>query len=1257
MFQQKHLFAAAPAFALLAGCSLMVADQTQCESSSDCTLGAVCSQGLCTVVADAGAVDAGAADAGADAGAPDGGADAGTPWVARFSVTGVATPRAGEAVAVTVTAQTANQEIAAGYRGTVRFSSTGAARVPATLPEDHAFAAADEGKHTFTVTFFDATSQRLTVTDAADPRIAGSMHFTVQAEAPAKVVLSGVPASVAAGTASSLTVSVVDKYDNPIPGFAGSVAFTSSDARAEVPASYQFLAAENGSHSFPGVVLKTAGSQTLTAQVTLAGSALSGVQTIVVHPAGADHFAVSGIGTGIPMDFLQSVTVIAQDAYGNQVAGYRGTIRFTTEDSGATLPADYTFETADNGARTFTHQVSFSKSGTFTVAATDISQSSLRGAQSNIVVLVGAATSLTVTGIPSSVTAGTAYGVRVTAVDKNGTRVTSYSDTVTLTSSDDRATFAPDSLHTFAGGDGGAFDFTVTFRTAGSQSISAADAANRSGAQNDIAVAAAAASALAVSGVPSPITARATANSLAVAARDQYGNTDQSYRGTVRFTSSDPHAVLPGNYVFNAADNGSHTFAGVSFRSAGIQSITATDVVHSNINGKQDPIDVEPGAVASVTFVQQPGNVVVGAALGTVQVRLADQDGNVATNATAQVALSLVETPPSGAALSGATTAAPSGGLATFTGLSVDRAGTYSLRATVAGVSVSGISNDFEATCAPGYSGSDCKACANGYKASTDTPGACIAICSEPNPCTSPPADTCDGNNLVRRNSPGSCETSASAPYYLCTYTSTSEDCATATANGICFTDSSSIGHCIEDPCHGDLCADQASDCEPDGVTRNTYAASCVPTGVGTHRCDQAKTSTLCADQVCYLGACSPASAPAAGELVVSEVMHTPAEGSGAGRWLEVTNTSSKLLNLAGLSVEDGVGHSFSLPASPPALVAAGGRYVFGEVAASGVNAVLPILGSFAMDASGGDLQLKVGGTAVAALAWDSSFPSAAGAAMNLSAKFVNPLAALRAFHWCSATTAMSGGGADRGTPGGANIDCAQVGTTLIAADHAVSGCKTDRPASLTASAGSSAGPIFGLVYEPNATDLSRVANDYYPFIQGQVGFGATGTDPSGSGWTWAPAAWNTGYNAANSDSDELSGSLLISLAGQYSYGYRFRLVDDGDAQGPWAYCDADGRVAAAPPISTGFPIVAVVPTIASTSPSEPKLGTALTIAGAGFTEPTTVAIGGVAQNAVVTSPTQLDLAAVDLSTLQGDQPLVVTSNGQSATATVHVVP
>ncbi len=1166
--------AALVALGFLSGCSLLVAGQTACKSSADCTDSASCVDGVCIAALDAGA---GAADAGADAGlssdagtSPDAGAS-----VVGFSVTGVATPAAGQVIAVTVTAQTASGQTATGYRGTVHFSSSGATRLSPALPADYAFADSDDGRHAFGVTFYEAIPQSVVVSDAADPRITGSMSFTVQAGAPAKVALSGVPASEAAGAASSATVSLLDESGNAILGFLGTVAFTSSDAKAQLPATYSFLASENGSHTFlNGVALKTAGSQTLTAHVTGTGVDLSASLPVEVSAASIDHLSVSGIGTTIPNDLAQDVTVVAQDAYGNAVAGYQGTIHFSTEDASTTLPADYTFVSADAGTHTFANEVSFSKSGTFSVTAADTAQSGIRGVEANIVVQAGAATALTVANLPSSVVAGTSHAVRVTAVDKDGNTSPGYLDTVTLTSSDLKATLTPSS-HTFVAGDGGVFDFTVTFVTAGTQSVTAKDLGKRTGSQTGISVVAAAATALTVAGVPSPIASHATAN-VTVTAVDSYGNVDHGYRGTVHFTSTDPSAVLASNYAFTSADNGTHTFTGgVSFRTAGPRSVTATDTAHASINGKQDAISVVPGAVTSVTFSQQPADTTVGAALGTVQIRLADQDGNLATNATAAVVMSL-QTSPTGATLSGTASVAPSYGLATFTGLSVDRAGPYTLKATESGAS--GVSSTFNAACATGYSGADCKSCANGYKPSTVTSGACVLVCSETNPCTSPPADTCsNGTTLAQHSSPGTCSPSGSAPYYSCAYPPTQVDCTTSVANGICFTDS--VSHCIANPCFGVTCTNQTPDCAADGVTLDTYVASCASKGAGTYVCNQAKTSTPCTGQVCYLKACAAASVPNPGDLVVSEVMASPASDTVSKRWFEVTNISSNLLNLAGLSVDDGAagaGHSFSLPESPPLPAPAGGRYVIGEVAASYVNAAL-IPSAFVMSAAGGTIRLSEGTTTVAALTWDNTFPGAAGAAMNLSAKFVNPLSMLRSFHWCSATTAMSDSGGDLGTPGGANIDCSQPGTTILSTTQGVADCKTLGLGGAPVTAGAAAGPVLGQVDEPGATDLSLLANDYYPFLEGQIGYGAPSSDAST--WTWASAAWDTSYSPALSTSyDQLTASLVFPLAGQYAYGYRFRLTDSQGNKGNWAYCDSNGLVSATPPVSTNFPVVTVSP-------------------------------------------------------------------------------
>jgi hypothetical protein len=82
-----------------------------------------------------------------------------------------------------------------------------------------------------------------------------------------------------------------------------------------------------------------------------------------------------------------------------------------------------------------------------------------------------------------------------------------------------------------------------------------------------------------VSGLSVATTQNTTAGatlSMTVTAQDRYGNPATGYRGTVHFTSTDPHAILPANYTFSPADNGMHTFK-VTLRTSGTQSITATD--------------------------------------------------------------------------------------------------------------------------------------------------------------------------------------------------------------------------------------------------------------------------------------------------------------------------------------------------------------------------------------------------------------------------------------------------------------------------------------------------------------------------------------------------------------------------------------------------------------------------------------------------------------------------------------------------------
>ncbi len=187
--------------------------------------------------------------------------------------------------------------------------------------------------------------------------------------------------------------------------------------------------------------------------------------------------------------------------------------------------------------------------------------------------------SFAITG-PASLTAGTSGTFTITALNANGTPNTGYAGTVQISSSDPKAVL-PGNLTI----SGGSVTFSVTLKTAGTQSVSAADVNNPSMAGSDTAltISPAAAANFVLSG-PSSIAA-GTAFSLTVTALDAYGNIATGYTGTVHFTDSVSGATLPSNYSFKAADNGVHTFTGLKLKTKGTQTLTVTDTLLGTIVG------------------------------------------------------------------------------------------------------------------------------------------------------------------------------------------------------------------------------------------------------------------------------------------------------------------------------------------------------------------------------------------------------------------------------------------------------------------------------------------------------------------------------------------------------------------------------------------------------------------------------------------------------------------------------------------------
>src|SRR5260370_15221296 len=52
------------------------------------------------------------------------------------------------------------------------------------------------------------------------------------------------------GAPIQVTVTALDPYNNPVPGYRGTVHFTSSDPQATLPPNYTFTATDNGRHTF-----------------------------------------------------------------------------------------------------------------------------------------------------------------------------------------------------------------------------------------------------------------------------------------------------------------------------------------------------------------------------------------------------------------------------------------------------------------------------------------------------------------------------------------------------------------------------------------------------------------------------------------------------------------------------------------------------------------------------------------------------------------------------------------------------------------------------------------------------------------------------------------------------------------------------------------------------------------------------------------------------------------------------------------------
>lgn len=172
-----------------------------------------------------------------------------------------------------------------------------------------------------------------------------------------------------------------------------------------------------------------------------------------------------------------------------------------------------------------------------------------------------------------------------------------------------------------------------------------------------------------------------------VAATDAAGTTRTSFEGpiTIALAPGSSGVTLTGTLTVNAVD-GIALFDALSVDVAGTYALVATAAA---LEATSASFTVGAGSAATIVFVDAPHHGTAGSPIVPApQVHINDALGNLDLGFAGDVTLVLGAN-PAGGALSGITTVAASGGIATFSDVRIDRAGTgYTLIASSTGLAL-----------------------------------------------------------------------------------------------------------------------------------------------------------------------------------------------------------------------------------------------------------------------------------------------------------------------------------------------------------------------------------------------------------------------------------------------------------------------------------------------------------------------------------------------------------------------------------------
>ena len=330
------------------------------------------------------------------------------------------------------------------------------------------------------------------------------------------------------------------------------------------------------------------------------------------------------------------------------------------------------------GIATFS-SLKFTVPGTYTLKATD---GTLSAALSKTITVTAGAAAKVVFGIqPIAGIAGLALSPAITALieDAFGNIVTSNTSTVTLTLATAPAGGALAGTLSVKAVKGVATFSGLSMKVAGVYTLKASDSTLTAAVSKAITIAPGVPTKLVIGAAPTTGIAGATLSpAMAVKVEDAFGNIVTTNTSTVALSiGKGPTGGLLSGTLTAKAVKGIATFAGLSIKLAGAYMLKATDgTLTAAVTA---PLTISAAAAAKLVIVQQPLTATAGIQLNPhIVVDIEDAFGNIVTGNTSTVTIASSTAPL--ATLGGALTAKAVKGVATFNNLSIQKAGTFSLK-------------------------------------------------------------------------------------------------------------------------------------------------------------------------------------------------------------------------------------------------------------------------------------------------------------------------------------------------------------------------------------------------------------------------------------------------------------------------------------------------------------------------------------------------------------------------------------------------